>query len=153
MDLLNLDPQYVIHYLIHIFFLYPLVSIWYHHVQYFVFLSWINITLFVIVLKNTRSDVEVMVDNIVAREPLVSENRKPQLRRLIYKLIEKLETNEVKEKIMSNHQVYDKPLVVFFWFLRQYFSSSPICQIVVFCLTYKSLSFFSLFFLLLLFAE
>lgn len=27
-------------------------------------------------------------------EPLISENRKPQLRRLIYKLIEKLESNE-----------------------------------------------------------
>ena len=34
--------------------------------------------------------MEVMVDDIVAREPLISDNRKPQLRRLIYKLIEKL---------------------------------------------------------------
>ena len=42
-----------------------------------------------------RSDVEVLVDDMVAREPLISENRKPQLRRLIYKLIEKLEENEV----------------------------------------------------------
>ena len=31
---------------------------------------------------------------IVFEEPLISENRKPQLRRLIYKLIEKLESNE-----------------------------------------------------------
>lgn len=46
-----------------------------------------------------RSDVEVLVDDMVAREPLISENRKPQLRRLIYKLIEKLETNEVRQRI------------------------------------------------------
>lgn len=32
---------------------------------------------------------------MIAKEPLISENRKPQLQRLIYKLIEKLETNEV----------------------------------------------------------
>jgi len=46
-----------------------------------------------------RSDVEVLVDDMVAREPLISENRKPQLRRLIYKLIEKLETNEVGQHV------------------------------------------------------
>jgi hypothetical protein len=45
--------------------------------------------------RRPRSDVEVLVDDMVAREPLISDNRKPQLRRLIYKLIEKLETNEV----------------------------------------------------------
>ena len=47
------------------------------------------------------------MDDIVAREPLISENRKPQLRRLIYKLIEKLETNENNDfflfKILRAH--------------------------------------------------
>ena len=51
--------------------------------------------------------MEVMVDDIVAREPLISDNRKPQLRRLIYKLIEKLETNESNDfflfKILRAH--------------------------------------------------
>lgn len=41
-----------------------------------------------------RSDVDVLVNQIVFEEPLISDNRKPQLRRLVYKLIEKLETNE-----------------------------------------------------------
>jgi len=54
-----------------------------------------------------QSDVEVMIEDIIAREPLVSENRKPQLRRLIYKLIEKLETNENNDfylfKILRAH--------------------------------------------------
>lgn len=36
----------------------------------------------------------ICVPQIVFEEPLISENRKPQLRRLIYKLIEKLESNE-----------------------------------------------------------
>lgn len=51
--------------------------------------------------------MEVLVDDIVARETLISENRKPQLRRLIYKLIEKLETNETNDfylfKILRAH--------------------------------------------------
>lgn len=38
--------------------------------------------------------MDVLVNQIVFEEPLISENRKPQLRRLVYKLIEKLETNE-----------------------------------------------------------
>ncbi|CAN0265845.1 unnamed protein product, partial [Discosporangium mesarthrocarpum] len=41
-----------------------------------------------------ESDVDVLVNQIVYEEPLISANRKPQLRRLVYKLIEKLETNE-----------------------------------------------------------
>ncbi|CAM9852981.1 unnamed protein product, partial [Choristocarpus tenellus] len=41
-----------------------------------------------------ESDVDVLVNQIVYEEPLISSNRKPQLRRLVYKLIEKLETNE-----------------------------------------------------------
>lgn len=36
----------------------------------------------------------MLVNQIVFEEPLISENRKPQLKRLVYKLIEKLETNE-----------------------------------------------------------
>lgn len=34
------------------------------------------------------------MNQMVFEEPLISDNRKPQLRRLVYKLIEKLETNE-----------------------------------------------------------
>lgn len=33
-----------------------------------------------------ETDVEVMVNSIVRQEPLISEQRKPQLRKLIYKL-------------------------------------------------------------------
>ncbi len=36
-----------------------------------------------------RTDVDVLVNQIVFEEPLISEARKPQLRKLIYKLIEK----------------------------------------------------------------
>lgn len=36
----------------------------------------------------------MLVNQMVFEEPLISENRKPQLRRLVHKLIEKLETNE-----------------------------------------------------------
>lgn len=39
-----------------------------------------------------ETDVEVLVDQIVRSEPLISESRKPQLRKLIYKLIEKVDT-------------------------------------------------------------
>lgn len=46
------------------------------------------------VTLTSRSDVDVLVNQIVFEEPLISENRKPQLRRLVHKLIEKLETNE-----------------------------------------------------------
>ncbi len=31
-----------------------------------------------------RTDVEVLVNQVTFEEPLISENRKPQLRRLIY---------------------------------------------------------------------
>ena len=36
----------------------------------------------------------MLVNQMVFEEPLISANRKPQLRRLVHKLIEKLETNE-----------------------------------------------------------
>lgn len=36
----------------------------------------------------------MLVSQIIYEEPLISEHRKPQLRRLILKLIEKLETND-----------------------------------------------------------
>lgn len=48
------------------------------------------------------TDVEVLVNQIVFEEPLISEKKKPQLRRLIYKLIEKLESKEVREKRRRN---------------------------------------------------
>ncbi|CAN0155686.1 unnamed protein product, partial [Hapterophycus canaliculatus] len=55
----------------------------------------------------SRSDVDVLVNQIVFEEPLISENRKPQLRRLVHKLIEKLETNESDDfylfKILRAH--------------------------------------------------
>ena len=43
------------------------------------------------------TDVEVVVSQIVFEEPLVSEHRKPQLRRLVQKLIERLETDAHSE--------------------------------------------------------
>merc|ERR1711988_1838729 len=54
-----------------------------------------------------ETDVELILDQIIQHEPLISDNRKPQLRRLIYKLIEKLETNESNDfflfKILRAH--------------------------------------------------
>jgi dynein assembly factor with WDR repeat domains 1 len=47
-----------------------------------------------------ETDVEVLVNQIVCEEPLISDNRKPQLRRLVYKLIEKLESNESGDFIL-----------------------------------------------------
>ena len=43
------------------------------------------------------TDVEVLVNQVVFEEPLISEKKKPQLRRLIYKLIEKLEQKETND--------------------------------------------------------
>ncbi|GMI43904.1 hypothetical protein TeGR_g5247, partial [Tetraparma gracilis] len=53
------------------------------------------------------TDVEVLCNQIVFEEPLISEKKKPQLRRLIYKLIEKLEQKESNDfylfKILRAH--------------------------------------------------
>ena len=53
------------------------------------------------------TDVEVLVNQVVFEEPLISEKKKPQLRRLIYKLIEKLEQKETNDfylfKILRAH--------------------------------------------------
>ena len=38
---------------------------------------------------DSDGEPQVMVNKIVRMEPLISENRKPQLRNLIYKLLEK----------------------------------------------------------------
>lgn len=47
------------------------------------------------------------MNQIVFEEPLISEKKKPQLRRLIYKLIEKLESKEANDfylfKILRAH--------------------------------------------------
>lgn len=47
------------------------------------------------------------MNQIVFEEPLISESRKPQLRRLVYKLIEKLEANDTSDfflyKILRAH--------------------------------------------------
>ena len=51
--------------------------------------------------------VEVLINQIIYEEPLISSKRKPQLRKLIYKLIEKLEANEAQDfylfKILRAH--------------------------------------------------
>lgn len=36
-----------------------------------------------------ETDIEIVVNQIVRTEPLISDSRKPQLRKLVYKLIEK----------------------------------------------------------------
>lgn len=41
-----------------------------------------------------ETDVDVLVNQILFEEPTISEARKPQLKKLIYKLIEKLEANQ-----------------------------------------------------------
>ena len=41
-----------------------------------------------------ETDVEVLVNQVVRTEPLISENRKPQVRKLIQKLVEKIESQE-----------------------------------------------------------
>jgi dynein assembly factor with WDR repeat domains 1 len=55
-----------------------------------------------------ETDIEVLVNQIVRQEPLISENRKPQLRKLCYKLIEKIDTSEMSQnfylfKILRAH--------------------------------------------------
>ena len=43
-----------------------------------------------------ETDVEVLVNQVVRTEPLISENRKPQVRKLIQKLVEKIEELEIR---------------------------------------------------------
>ena len=54
-----------------------------------------------------ETDVDVLVNQVVLRSREFSDNRTPQLRRLIYKLIEKLESNESNDfylfKILRAH--------------------------------------------------
>merc|ERR1719217_1874394 len=55
-----------------------------------------------------ETDVEVLVNQIVRQETLISEHRKPQLRKLIYKLIDKIDTAEMTQnfylfKILRAH--------------------------------------------------
>jgi len=55
-----------------------------------------------------ETDIEILVNDIVRSEPLISEQRKPQLRKLIYKLIEKIDATEVTQnfylfKILRAH--------------------------------------------------
>ena len=44
-----------------------------------------------------ETDVEVLVAQIVRTETLISEHRKPQLRKLIYKLIEKIDVADTTQ--------------------------------------------------------
>jgi len=41
-----------------------------------------------------QTDVDALVDQILIEEPAISQSRKPQLRKLILKLMEKLQTNK-----------------------------------------------------------
>jgi dynein assembly factor with WDR repeat domains 1 len=41
-----------------------------------------------------ETDVELILDQIIQHEPLIKESRRAQLRKLIFKLIEKQELNE-----------------------------------------------------------
>ena len=55
-----------------------------------------------------ETDVEVLVNEIVRKEDLISESRKPQLRKLIFKLIEKIDVADVTQnfylfKILRAH--------------------------------------------------
>lgn len=44
-----------------------------------------------------ETEVEALISQIVRQEALVSEQRKPQLRKLIYKLIEKIDVCDVTQ--------------------------------------------------------
>ena len=41
-----------------------------------------------------RTDIDRLIDQILLEEPLISESRKPQLKKLIEKLIEKQQENQ-----------------------------------------------------------
>eukprot|EP01031_Cornospumella_fuschlensis_P041498 gene41499-50640_t len=43
------------------------------------------------------SDVDVIVNQIVFEEPLITESKRSHLRRMIYKLIERLESNDASD--------------------------------------------------------
>ena len=54
-----------------------------------------------------ETDVDVLVNQILFEEPTISDARKPQLKKLIYKLIEKLESNQKQKfdefKVLKAH--------------------------------------------------
>ena len=45
-------------------------------------------------LCNSRTDIDRLIDQILLEEPLISDSRKPQLKKLIEKLIEKQRENQ-----------------------------------------------------------
>jgi dynein assembly factor with WDR repeat domains 1 len=45
-------------------------------------------------LKFHRTDIDRLIDQILLEEPLISEGKKPQLKKLIEKLIEKQQENQ-----------------------------------------------------------
>ena len=45
-------------------------------------------------LNLCRTDIDRLIDQILLEEPLISESRKPQLKKLIEKLIEKQQENQ-----------------------------------------------------------
>merc|ERR1712164_34924 len=56
---------------------------------------------------SAETDVELILDQIIQHEPLIKESRRAQLRKLIFKLIEKQESNEQQNfylfKILRAH--------------------------------------------------
>merc|ERR1712159_706582 len=56
---------------------------------------------------SAETDVELILDQIIQHEPLIKESRRAQLRKLIFKLIEKQESNEAQNfylfKILRAH--------------------------------------------------
>ena len=49
---------------------------------------------FELTLNYCRTDIDRLIDQILLEEPLISESRKPQLKKLIEKLIEKQQENQ-----------------------------------------------------------
>ena len=51
-------------------------------------------------LSLASTDIDVLANQIIFEEPLISESRKPKLKALIARLVEKLEVNETKDFIL-----------------------------------------------------
>ena len=75
--------------------------------EYACFYTSLHLSVIFSVALFQRSDVDPIVSQIVFEEPLITESKKPHLRRLIYKLIEKLETQATGDfflfKILRAH--------------------------------------------------
>ena len=58
-----------------------------------------------------ETDVEVLVNQVVRSEPLISDSRKPQLRKLVYKLIEKIDTSDTTQNFYL-FKCRGKPIII-----------------------------------------